>query len=284
MLSDGKYLHRITTDTVYETSTFVREMKLYYRETGQGYPLLILHGLWGASENWLPVAKLLSDRFRVILPDLRNHGLSPHTTEMAYGDMSHDIAELIDTLNLPVTPFVAGHSMGGKIVMNLLLNKQEIVAKGIVIDIAPKHYIHANHSEHVKRLEFINLTDLSACGTRSEITHLLDSNFPNEAEKQVLLKNIRRTTRGFEWKINAKALCTCLPDLLNWPSDIPESCTKDILFIKAGNSDYLQEQDYQAVRQLFPQAAFVTLPGVSHRLHIEQPELVAQHIRNFLTC
>ena len=76
-------------------------MKLFYREIGQGDPLIILHGLWGASENWLPIARLLEDRFRVILPDVRNHGQSPHSNEMDYDVMSDDIIELIESLHTP---------------------------------------------------------------------------------------------------------------------------------------------------------------------------------------
>lgn len=99
-------------------------MKLFYREIGQGDPLIILHGLWGASENWLPIARLLEDRFRVILPDVRNHGQSPHSNEMDYDVMSDDIIELIESLQLPVRPCIAGHSMGGKIVMAILMKNQ----------------------------------------------------------------------------------------------------------------------------------------------------------------
>ena len=59
-------------------------MKLFFRTIGEGTPLIILHGLWGASENWLPIAHLLEDKFQVILPDVRNHGQSPHDEAMNY--------------------------------------------------------------------------------------------------------------------------------------------------------------------------------------------------------
>ena len=104
-------------------------MKLFFRTIGEGTPLIILHGLWGASENWLPIAHLLEDKFQVILPDVRNHGQSPHDEAMNYEVMSNDIIELIEDLKLPVRPHIAGHSMGGKIVMALLLKRPELVNK-----------------------------------------------------------------------------------------------------------------------------------------------------------
>lgn len=106
-------------------------MQLFYREKGIDThpPLIILHGLWGASDNWLPVADLLSHRFHVILPDLRNHGCSPHSSLFDYTILSQDTEELIGRLNLPQRPFLAGHSLGGKTLMHLVLKRPEIVEK-----------------------------------------------------------------------------------------------------------------------------------------------------------
>ena len=112
-------------------------MQLFYREKGIDThpPLIILHGLWGASDNWLPVADLLSHRFHVILPDLRNHGCSPHSSLFDYTILSQDTEELIGRLNLPQRPFLAGHSLGGKTLMHLVLKRPEIVEKAAIIDI-----------------------------------------------------------------------------------------------------------------------------------------------------
>ena len=83
-------------------------MKLFFRTIGEGVPLIILHGLWGASENWLPIAHLLEDKFQVILPDIRNHGQSPHDEAMNYEVMSNDVIELVEDLKLPVPPHIDG--------------------------------------------------------------------------------------------------------------------------------------------------------------------------------
>ena len=84
-------------------------MKLFFRTIGEGVPLIILHGLWRASENCLPIAHLLEDKFQVILPDIRNHGQSPHDEAMNYEVMSNDVIELVEDLKLPVPPHIVGH-------------------------------------------------------------------------------------------------------------------------------------------------------------------------------
>ena len=104
-------------------------MQLFYREKGIDThpPLIILHGLWGASDNWLPVADLLSHRFHVILPDLRNHGCSPHSSLFDYTILSQDTEELIGRLNLPQRPFLVCYTIGGKPLLTLVLSSAESI-------------------------------------------------------------------------------------------------------------------------------------------------------------
>ena len=49
-------------------------MKLFYRESGEGRPLVILHGLFGSSDNWMSVTKELALKYKVYVLDARNHG------------------------------------------------------------------------------------------------------------------------------------------------------------------------------------------------------------------
>ena len=89
-------------------------MKLHYREMGEGQPLVILHGLFGFSDNWQTHAKKLAEYYRVILVDLRNHGHSDWNDEFSYQLMADDLLELINDLNLSKI-LLLGHSMGGKV-------------------------------------------------------------------------------------------------------------------------------------------------------------------------
>ena len=144
-------------------------MKLFFRTIGEGVPLIILHGLWGASENWLPIAHLLEDKFQVILPDVRNHGQSPHDEAMNYEVMSNDVIELVEDLKLPVPPHIVGHSMGGKIVMALLLKRPELVNRAVVVDIAPVSYSQRDGGSHNRIIDFMANFDLSQLHSREEV-------------------------------------------------------------------------------------------------------------------
>ena len=92
-------------------------MKLHYRILGStGQPIIILHGLFGMSDNWQTLGMAFSKSHKVYLVDARNHGHSPHTEEMNYEAMAQDIKELFEAEKIE-NPILIGHSMGGKIAM-----------------------------------------------------------------------------------------------------------------------------------------------------------------------
>ena len=115
-------------------------MKLQHRILGSGTPFIILHGLFGMSDNWQSFGRQLAEKgYQVILVDLRNHGHSPHSTVHSYPSMAADIAELISDAGLH-DPIVMGHSMGGKVTMQLLCDFPGLISRAIVVDIAPWKY------------------------------------------------------------------------------------------------------------------------------------------------
>ncbi|MEY2924856.1 MAG: hypothetical protein RLZZ337_1404, partial [Bacteroidota bacterium] len=89
--------------------------KIYSKADSQDH-LIILHGLFGMLDNWHNMARKLSEHINVISVDQRNHGQSPHASEMSFELMSDDLAELMEDLQIEKA-IVLGHSMGGKAAM-----------------------------------------------------------------------------------------------------------------------------------------------------------------------
>lgn len=264
-------------------------MQLFYREKGdKSQPaLILLHGLWGASENWLPVANRLTGHYHVILPDLPNHGASPHIPRHDYDTLSDSIYEWIIQLELQVPLYLAGHSMGGKTLMTLLLKHPEITRKAIVIDIAPKDYARTPETRlHENLCHYLQSTSPGNFHERDTFLSDIRTHFPEDETFHLLAKSIRKNkeTGCFEWKINVESICPNLPRLQGWENP-PQHRTYsgNLLFIKGENSNYIHpEEDTPAIRRLFPQAAFSIIPGAAHAIHAEQPELLAGCIQKFL--
>ena len=111
-----------------------------YGEAGQPV-LVLLHGLFGSAANWGSIARQLADRYRVLVPDLRNHGQSPHTTEHSYPAMAEDLRVLLAEGAIE-RAVIVGHSMGGKVGMQLALHYPALVERLAVVDMSPVSYSH----------------------------------------------------------------------------------------------------------------------------------------------
>src|SRR5688572_9839635 len=115
-------------------------MKLFFQKKGEGKPLIILHGLFGMSDNWATLSKQFAEKgWMTYAVDARNHGRSPHHDSFSYPLMTGDIIELMDDENLK-NAAVIGHSMGGKTGMWLACTFPDRVSSLLVADISPRYY------------------------------------------------------------------------------------------------------------------------------------------------
>lgn len=264
-------------------------MKLFYRKYGSGPPLFILHGLFGSSDNWMTIAKKLSDTFTVYLPDQRNHGRSPHSEIHDYESMRDDLRELLTELSIDKL-FLAGHSMGGKTAISFALRWPEMLNGLLVADISPFRDGVKDNPEyelHSSILNSIQSLDLSKISSRAEAEeHLTRSGLPVSV-RGFILKNLQRIGGNkFEWKINASALLSNLDKIMKG-IDRKDAFSQQVtgfpvIFLKGSDSGYLPSEDYNDILKIFPAAEFVIIEKAGHWLHADNPEEVERNIRRLI--
>jgi esterase len=265
-------------------------MKLFCRKYGNGPPLIILHGLFGSSDNWISIARNLSTSFTVFLPDQRNHGISPHSDVHDYDSMKNDLYELADDLKFDKF-FLAGHSMGGKTAMNYAVTWPEKLNGLLIADISPLKSERRNSAvsaQHLEILDAILSTDLSGFTSRTEIESFLISRIKSEDTRGLIMKNIKRESdNSFTWKINAASLLKNFDRILekiefNKP-DRTEITGFPVFFLKGDHSDYLPEKDFKEILKIFPAAEFIIVPGAGHWIHSDNPEIVTKSFLRLLS-
>lgn len=266
-------------------------VQLNYKELGSQGPLvIILHGLYGSSDNWMAIARMLASDFRILLVDQRNHGASPHTPEHSYLAMADDLLALMDQLNIE-SAHIAGHSMGGKTAMAFALLHPDRVDRLVVLDIAPKSYASFSNygistNNHAFIMDAMLDAPLALCQSRQEIDGCLAEKLTDKGIRQFLLKNVTRNDKQqFAWKLNLPVLRENLDEILDGFTHTPMqklTFTKPSVFIRGEKSGYVMDDDVLGIRRLFPKAELVTIPDAGHWLHAEQPELVQKTIHYFL--
>jgi esterase len=240
-------------------------MKLHYRKYGEGRPIVILHGLFGSSDNWQTLGKKFAENFEVYLVDQRNHGHSPKSNEFNYQLLSDDLYNLITDLELE-NIILIGHSMGGKTVMTFTQQHPEFIEKLIVVDIGPKAY----PMHHNIILEGLNSLDLSIIKSRGQADKQLSKYIEDLGVKQFLLKNLYWVETGqLGWRINIPVLEEKMPDII---AAIPDEIVgTPTLFIRGEKSNYIVEDDFQNIYDQFTNSEIETIYNAGHWVHAENP-------------
>ncbi|BBN81539.1 acyl-CoA esterase [Pseudoalteromonas sp. A25] len=253
-------------------------MLLNYSQTGHGPNVVLIHGLFGSLDNLNVIAKALSEHFTVTNVDLRNHGHSFHDETMDYPTMANDIVSLMDHLDISHAHLV-GHSMGGKVAMQVAMLTQQRVDKLVVLDIAPVTY-HARHDAIISALNAVsNSTQLQS---RSDADKLMAANIDEPGVRQFLLKSLAKNSENkFEWRFNLAVISANYDKII---SNINEthSCLCDTLFIKGNDSDYVLPEHKEAIMKIFPNARAKVIHGAGHWLHAQKPQAVNRSIIDFL--
>lgn len=256
----------------------MQTVDLHSRVLGpEGAPdLIVLHGLLGTSDNWQTLARGWSNRFRVWLPDARNHGRSPHHPVHTYAAMAEDLAAFMDAQTISRASLL-GHSMGGKTALTFALHQPHRVEKLVVADMAARSYpIHHDHL-----LDTLLTAPVSTASERTAVEAHLAAHLHDPVVVAFLMKGLSRNpSGGFSWRANLPVLRAHLADIV---AGIPLSInTLPTLLIYGGASDYVQPSDVADFEKHFMQLTTHCITGAGHWLHAERPEEFAAVVDGFL--
>jgi pimeloyl-ACP methyl ester carboxylesterase len=253
-------------------------VKLFHRDLGgEGLPpLVLLHGMLGSSRNWQTAGRDLAERWHVLAPDLRNHGSSPHDAEMNYSAMVADVVAWMDAVGLERAE-VMGHSMGGKVAMELACRHPARVAGLTVVDIAPRAYFWVGHRASFAAMNELNLADLRS---RADAELRFESRVPSWPLRKFLATNLERTEAGaWRWQINLPVLTAALPVLEGNPLGASDAYLGPVRFVAGGQSNYIEADDHATIRRHFPAARIDVIPESGHNPHMEAREAFVRLVR-----
>ena len=251
-------------------------MKLNFFHVGNGPNLIIIHGLFGSASNFRTLAKQFAESYSVYCVDLRNHGNSPHDDDISFDAMAADIMEFMQDHGLE-TASIMGHSLGGKVAMQLALTHPDVIEKLIIGDIAPVPYPH----HHDRIFEGLNAIDNSQIESRKQAEKILSDYVDIPAVRLFLLTNlVRCEEKGFKWRINVSGLQHNYHLVSRTP--VGDPYLGKTLFIRGDLSDYVKSEYYPAIHGMFPNAEIQTLEGTGHWLHAEKPVEYCKMVLEFL--
>jgi pimeloyl-ACP methyl ester carboxylesterase len=253
-------------------------MKLFFKKTGEGKPLIILHGLFGLNDNWATLSKsYVAAGYTVYAVDQRNHGRSEHSMDFSYQAMATDLFELMNDEGLSSADFI-GHSMGGKTVMQFALQYESMIRKMIVADIGPGYY----PQHHQSVFAALNAIDFNEVKTRKEAEAILRLSLKDEGTIQFLLKNLYWKTE-LDWRFGLKEIQANIEEI---GKALPgnEKINVETLFLRGERSGYISQSQIEMIEERFTNAEIQTVPNAGHWVHAENPAAFFEQTINFLNA
>jgi len=256
-------------------------MQLFYRKFGQGKPLIILHGLFGISDNWVSFGKKIAEEgYEVYIPDLRNHGQSPHSPSFNYLALVDDLFEFIDEHELE-DAVILGHSMGGKVAMRFALENPQFLTKLIIVDISMRAYEARPHHKNI--IKAMQQVDFNTITSRQEVDAVLVKQIKDPRIRLFAMKNLHRIeSKKFEWRLYLDGILDNLDQMFDG-IEADEVFNKPSLFIRGGASDYITDADIPQINSAFPLNKLYTIEGATHWVHAEAPDLFYKYVSEFLS-
>lgn len=253
-------------------------MKLFYRNYGSGEPVIILHGLFGISDNWVTHAKRLAEKYEVFVPDLRNHGQSPHSSTFNYHAMVDDLKEFMKDHALEKA-MIIGHSMGGKVAMNFAIEHPYMVQKLVVVDISPRAYdTRSIHEDIISAMQSVNFDEVDY---RKDVEEKLKSEITSERIRWFILKNLYRMNRGrLAWRINISDIAANM-DQIAKGIVFDGAYPGPAMFVRGSESDYITVKDEKLILEYFPNATIETIEGANHWVHADAPDELCDLLSSF---
>lgn len=246
----------------------MKPVDLYFEERGEGIPIIFLHGFPFDHSIWEPVASQLCDEARLILPDLRGFGQSP-VPEGTYSMrvQAEDIAALMNRLNIEKAVLV-GHSMGGYIALAFAkAYPHRLLGLGLVAT----HAAADNPERRQARYKTAEAVDhKGARVVASDMVNTLTRR--KELVKAVEEMILRAHPHGIGGALRGMAE---RPDMTGSLSRIQVPAV-----VIAGDADQLLPMERpEEMAQMLPKGWLVTVPGGGHMLMMEEPQLVADSLR-----
>lgn len=233
-------------------------VRTYYEIHGEGEPLVLLHGGSATVESWSMQVPALANHYRVYVPERRGHGRTPDVAgAITYEVMADDTAAFLDVLGSGAAHLV-GWSDGAVVGLLVAMRHLELVRKLVVIG----QYFNADGAVPGVRELLAHWEE----NLPKELHEIYDRVSPDGPEHfPVVLEKFTRM-----WREEPDIALTDLTEVR-----VPT-------LVMQGDDDFVRVEHSAAVASMLPEAQLAVVPGASHGMPLEKPDLVNRIILDFL--
>lgn len=247
--------------------------RLYFQTAGAGTPLVLLHGLGASSADWEGQVPELSRHYQVIVPDLRGHGASDRAGEYSVPQFARDTWRLLDHLRLRA-PVLVGHSMGGAVAMQMVLDRPGAVPALVLSNTLPSFLADTAAK---RMMLWTRLLLMGLFGPR-RLSEFMSQRLYPQADQAALRAKVARRNAGNDRNVYLATIRA----LTRW--SVRERLAELTLpvLVLASEHDYFGGHEIEPFVAALPDAKLRQFAGARHGLPLERPEAFNRAVLEFL--
>lgn len=274
-------LHEMNPFKIYRNIAQLKDFPMFYFDTKTAGPAIIcLHGRCGRGETFYDFIKHYGDRYRVIAPDERGHGLSGRP-QSDYSDkvMADDIVELMDYLKIS-SAILVGHSMGGAVAGYIAALYPQYVQAAAILDKSAQGPEKPMTLEGCKKnnptkgwpLPFVS---------KSEAKTYIKKISCSELEYNYFMNSLTETAEGYQMMFSSEAIALGIGHNVNWYHLLPKiKCP--VLLIRSSSHDAVPDSDFEKMQSLLSNCMAFEMSSPDHNVHLANKEEFYKYFDCFL--
>ncbi len=259
-------------------------LNLFYLDTETGdKTILCLHGRWGRGKTWSGFMEKYRDRYRIIAPDQRGHGLSDRPpTGYTAEDLAADADKLVKQLDC--APVIAvGHSMGGRVAAHLAaLHPQKVKALAILDETTEGDPdTAANSVKEVPTVDAFTADWPTPYTTYEDAISDLRRRFPRETNFQYFKDSLTETPQGYDFLFSRRAMAALMHFNHDWHHLLPK-ITCPTLLVRAADSWCLSKEAADRMMAGIADITYYEVPDSDHMVYVDNDDAFYPPFEQFL--
>lgn len=258
-------------DNIRRATAAVNGLRVFYLDTGLSKPVMLcLHGRWGRALTWLNFMHRYADRYRIIAPDQRGHGLTDKPDGgYSPAGMADDAYALLEHLDCP-SAFIVGHSMGARIATFLADRHPEAVEALALLDCSAVDPYETAPAELSPDDDSLTKSWPTPFITYQEAVDFLTLTFGRETNVRYFLDSLVETAEGFDFMFSRAAMATIQNKHRGWLDLLPRlQCP--VCLVRASESVFFPSDDALQMKELIADCTYFEVEDSDHMVYEDDP-------------
>lgn len=248
----------------------VNGIDIFYRDTQtKGTTILCLHGRWGRGETWVDFIQHYGEKYRIIAPDQRGHGLSGKPiSKYTAGEMASDMITLLNYLHIE-SIILVGHSMGGHIAGYLTAEYPNYVKALAILDKSASGPETPNllPVEKIVAIDPITKDWPLPFSSLREAQECIRNAMQSDLSYQYFLNSLTEDVNGYHMMFSSQAIAANLAYYENWFHLLPKiKCP--VMLIRASGHEDVPDDDFSKMQSLLSNCIAFDMSHPDHNVHL----------------